>query len=184
MADSAAPYAIIGGLAVVVAGAGLYIAQEHGAFDSRTIAAVTAPSAVPVPAPSPSPTLTPTTPTAEMSQVQRLVADARRAITRGDLAAAGRALDQAEPLDPRSTEVAAVRQDLRHAQQQVQRIERGVDTLVERARAAIARRDYAAADRLLDQAESIDGRDRAVQQARAELDTAQRAPDRNGPGRR
>jgi len=190
MADSGAPYAIIAGLAVAVAGAGLYIAHQHGAFDARTIAAVTAPSAVPVPAPSSSATLTPTpATTAEVNQVQRLIADARRAITRGDFAAAGRALDQADSVDPLSAEVTTARQDLRHAQQQVQRVERGVDTLVDRARAAIARRDYAAADRLLDQAETIDARDRDVQQARAELDNAQHAPergrdDRNAPGRR
>jgi hypothetical protein len=203
MADNGALYAIIGGLAVAVAGGGLYIAHEHGAFDSRTIAAVTAPAAVPVPAPSPAPAQpsTPAPPAADASQVpgqvpgqitgqiQRLIVDARRAITRGDLKAADRALDQAERLEPRSSDVAAARNDLQRAQQQAQRVERGVDLLVERARAAIARRDYAAADRLLDQAESIDARDRDVQQARAELDTAQRKPDRGrdndtGPGRR
>ena len=119
MADSGAPYALIGGLAVVVAGAGLFIAHEHGAFDSRTIAAVTAPSAVPVPAPSP--TLTPTTPTAEMTPVQRLVDDARRALTRGDLAAADRALDQAESIDSRDRDVQQARAELDAAQRTPER---------------------------------------------------------------
>lgn len=185
MADNGALYAIIGGLAVAVAGAGLYIAHQHGAFDSRTIAAVTAPSTVPVPAPSPAPAQPSTQPPAgETPQLQRLVADARRAITRGDYPAADRALDQAESLDSRSPDVTAARRDLQSAQQQAQRIERGVDLLVDRARAAIARHDYAAADRLLDQAESIDARDRDVQQARAELDKARQPPDRDRNGTR
>jgi hypothetical protein len=191
MADNGALYAIIGGLAVAVAGAGLYIAHQHGAFDSRTIAAVTAPSTVPVPAPSPAPAPAPAESTAEGTQLQRLIADARRAITRGDFAAADRALDQAESVDERSPDVTAARGDLQHARQEAKRVERGVDLLVERARAAITRHDYAAADRLLDQAESLDSRDRDVQQARAELNKAQQAPDRdrgrddrNGPGRR
>jgi uncharacterized protein HemY len=185
MADSGGLYALVGGLAVALAGAGLYIAQQHGAFDSRTIAAVTAPATVPVPAPLPATV----PPTADTTPLQRLVADARRAITRGDFAAADRALDQAQALDPHSPDVTAARGALKDAQRQAQRVERGVDLLVDRARAAIARGDYPAADKLLDQAESLDARDRDVQQARAALEKAQQAPDRhrddrNGPGRR
>ena len=65
-----------------------------------------------------------------------------------------------------------------NAAQQADRDNRRVDGLVAQARSAIAHRDYATADRLLDQAERIDARDRDVQQARAELNAATRP----GPG--
>jgi len=72
--------------------------------------------------------------------------------------------------------VIAARRDLRDAQQHAQRQntqqDNRVEGLVAQARAAILRHDYATADRLLDQAEGIDSHDRQVQQARAELDTA------------
>lgn len=50
--------------------------------------------------------------------------------------------------------------------------------LVEAARAAIARRDYSAADRALDEAERIDARDPAVVRTRNELQEAAARPDR------
>jgi tetratricopeptide (TPR) repeat protein len=114
-------------------------------------------------------------------QVGPLVADARRAIQRRDFAAADRALDQAERLDPRSPEVIDARRDLRDAQRRAAQRDIRIDALVATARAAIARHDYVAADRALDEAERIDGRDREVQEARAELSAAQRPgrPPRN-----
>ena len=111
---------------------------------------------------------------------QQLVSDARRAITRGDYAAADRALDQAERLNPQSADVIAARRDLREAQQRAGRNEHHrVDELVTQARAAIGRHDYGAADRLLDQAEQIDGRDNSIRQARAELANARVQADRD-----
>jgi Tfp pilus assembly protein PilF len=181
-----------------VVGGGLYIANQQGMFaPSSTTSALTAPAPAPTPAPAapvqtaPAPANPPVVvvpppapsgPTAaQREQVRVLVTDARRAITRGDFNAADRALDQAERIDPRSSDVVAARRDLRDAQQQANRNDRRVDGLVAQARAAIQRHDYAAADHLLDQAESIDRTDRDVQQARAELNTAQRT-DRPGPG--
>jgi uncharacterized protein HemY len=77
--------------------------------------------------------------------------------------------------------VQQARTELNVARQQADRANnRRVDGLVAQARAAIARHDYATADRLLDQAENIDARDRDVLQARAELN----AMTRPGPGRR
>jgi hypothetical protein len=76
--------------------------------------------------------------------------------------------------------VIAARRDLNDAQQHANRDDRKVEGLVAQARAAIQRHDYVAADRLLDQAEGIDPRDRQVQQARAELN----AVDRSAPPRR
>ena len=193
MANNGMLYAIIGALGVAVVGGGLYIAKQEGAFTSPTTAAVTtpapAPSSSPAPAPAPrvvTPPPTPTPPPAVIvtpssphaDQVGQLVRDARRAITHGDFASADRALDQAERLDARSADVIAARRDLRDAQRSTQRQDNRVDALVTQARAAIARHDYAAADRLLDQAEGIDSRDRAVQQARAELTAAQRQEPR------
>ena len=106
---------------------------------------------------------------AQLEQVRALVIDARRAIVRADYASADRALTQAERLDPRSTDVTAARRDLREAQERAARGDRRIDALVAEARGAIARQDWSAADRLLIQAEQIDARDRAVQQARSEL---------------
>ena len=187
MASNGALYGIIGALGAVVVAGGLYIAKQNGAFDSSTISTMTAPATVPVPPPAPAPAPAPQTtapkpapvppppPTAQLNQLQLLVADARRAITRGDFAAADRALVQAERIDPRSAEVSAARRDLRDAERQANRGDRRIDGLVAEARAAIARHDYVAADRLLGQAEQIDARDRDVLQARSELNTARQA---------
>ncbi len=201
MAGNSMLYGIIGALGVVVAGGGLYIAKQHGAFDPPTTdAAVSASAPAPTPAPAtpppapkapvvvmPQPTPPPPAPAgptaAEAEQLRLLVLDARRAITRGDFDSADRALDQAERIDPRSPDVLAARRDMRDAQQHAQREDRRVDAMVADARAAIARRDYASADRLLDQAEKIDGRDRGVQQARAELNVARQQAGRDNDRR-
>lgn len=206
MAGNGALYGIIGALGVIVVGGGAYMAQQNGLFGpssstTTTTSALTTPAPAPttppaaatppaqppkvvvVPQPPPSPP--PVGPTAaQHEQVRELISDARRAITRGDFNAADRALTQAEHIDPRSTDVISARRDLREAQQQANRNDRRVDGLVAQARAAIARHDYAAADHLLDQAEGIDSRDRDVQQARAELNSAKQQPSGPGPVRR
>jgi hypothetical protein len=201
MASNGALYGIIGALGVVVVGGGLYIAKQEGAFGpADTTAAVIAPPA-PAPAPAPPPAPAPKPPVvaapqpapappppsppsgtsqAETIMAQQLVSDARRAITRGDYAAADRALDQAERLNPRSADVIAARRDLREAQQRAgSNDRRQLDELVTQARAAIGRHDYGGADRLLDQAEQIDRRDNGIRQARAELATARLQADRD-----
>ncbi len=180
--NSGVLYAVIGALAVVVVGGGVYM------FKDKAMSVVTPPliaspvTTAPAPAPpvaaaaqpAPAPVV-PADPTAaQLEQVRGLVNDARRAVTRGDFASADRALDQAQRIDPRSSDVIAARRDLRDAQQSTARKDQRVDALVAQARAAIARHDYVAGDRALDEAERIDGRDRDVQQARAALDAAQR----------
>jgi tetratricopeptide (TPR) repeat protein len=201
MTNTGVLYGIIGALGVVVVGGGLYIAKQEGAFSPPMTAAVTtpapAPAAVPAPAlpaakppvaaapqPAPAAALPDGTSQAEALFAQQLVADARSAIKRGDLSSASRALDQAERLNPRSADVIDARRELREAQQRANRDERRVDSLVADARAAISRHDYPAADKLLDQAERIDRGDRDVQQARAELNAAQRPAPSPGPVRR
>lgn len=106
--------------------------------------------------------------------VDELVWQAHAAIGRHDYAEADRLLDQAEKIDPRNNTVKQARAELASASRQTHHEDRRIDELVKQARSAIARHDYASADRLLDQAESIDRRDRDVQQARAELNAAQR----------
>jgi uncharacterized protein HemY len=194
VASNGALYGIIGALGVVAVGGGVYIAKQEGAFGPATTTALTAPAPAPsVPAPSPPPAPAPKPPVAtapppapppppaaptgaaaaQAEQVHVLVLDARRAIARGEFNNAARALDQAEQIDPRSSEMIAARRDLREAQQQAGRNDRRIDTLVSDARTAIARHDYVAADRLLDQAEHIDSHDPTVQRARSELNAQQ-----------
>ena len=201
MADNSALYGIIGALGIVVVGGGAYIAKQHGAFDPpATTAAVTAPAPTPAPPPPPPapkppvvvmpqpapppPQPMPAGPTAaQAEQLRQLVLDARHAITRGDFSSADRALDQAERIDPHSSDAIAARRDLRDAQQRAQREDRRVDAMVAEARVAIARHDYAAADRLLDQAEKVDARDHDVLQARAELNAARQQAGRDNDRR-
>lgn len=200
MANTSALYGVIGALGVVVAGGGVYVAREHGVFDAAppsTAASAPAPAPAPAPpaapqpapkppvmaAPKPAPPPSPPAPAgptaAQAEQLRQLVLDARRAITRGDFDSADRALDQAERIDPRAADVIAARRDLRDVQQRAQREDRRLDAVVADARAAIARRDYVTADRLLDRAEKIDFRDRGVRQARAELDAARQQASRD-----
>ncbi len=197
MASTGALSGIIGVLSVVVVGGGLHIAKQEGAFDraNRTAVGTAPPSPVPAPtlappqpklpvvaAPQPapppaSPPLPGSTSQAEALFAQQLVSDARMALARGDFSTADSALQQAERIAPQSAAVIAARRDLRGAQQRGRESSSHVDSLVADARAAIARQDYVAASRLLDQAETIDRRDHDVQQARAELNAAQRSPE-------
>jgi hypothetical protein len=197
-------YALLGALALAIVGGGIYFFTSDRAAPAAAPPLAAAPPATATPplapAPAPPPVVAqppprpapaapaPTGPTvAQLEQVRQLVADARRMITRADFAAADRALDQAERIDPRSADIQAARRDLQDARRADTRRDRQVDRLVTEARAAIARRDYAAADRALDEAERIDGTDREVQQARGELDAARPrgrpAPDRDRPDR-
>jgi hypothetical protein len=114
-------------------------------------------------------------------RVDELVRQARAAVGRHDYAGAEHLLNQAEQIDMRDNSIRQARAELANARLQADRENQRVDQLVAQARAAISRHDYATADRLLDQAENIDRRDRDVLQARAELNAAQRP---NGPARR
>lgn len=203
MANTSVLYGVIGALAVIVAGGGVYVAKQHGAFDpaatNAEVATPGAPSAqTPVTAPAPpapkppvvatpqspppKPSSAPATPqgltAAQAEQLRQLVLDARQAITRGDFNSADRALDQAERIDPRWSDVIAARRDLRDVEQRAQRQDRRVDALVAEARGEIARRDYLAAERLIEQAEKMDPRDRGVDQVRAELNAARQQAGR------
>lgn len=201
-------YGAVAALGLVVMGGAVYLASQEGRSGdtTRTAAAPppaaptvtpspaptpSAPAATPAPPPAPKPPATatqqqqptlpaqgPTPSMAQLEQVRALVIDARRAIVRADFAAAERALVQAERLDPRSTDVTAARRDLRDAQERAARGDRRIDSLIAEARSAIARQDWTAAEQLLAQADQIDGKDRGVQAARAELANARQSSNR------
>lgn len=228
-------YAIIGALVVVVAGGGLYLYKMDTAapLTPAPIEAAKpgpAPPPVAVPRPTSSPAAPPGPSAAQLNQARSYIADARRfagagdftgaetslqaadtavpgfaetaaarreiaemrtargqfaplinqarrAIDRGDFAAADRALDEAGRLYPNAPELIDARRDLRAAQRrsaQPGTQDGRVIVLLTAARAAISLGDFASADRALDEAERIDARDPAVRQLRAELVAAQR----------
>jgi len=183
-------YALLGALSVVVVGGGFYIYQNSQEQPSLAQApAPPAPAAKPAPAPPPAQQAAPAGPSAsQLAQARAAITDARRMAARGDFTGAEIALQGADRAVPGLAETAAARReiaDLRttRGDDRRDRAERRQDatriaTLVEAARAAIARRDYNAADRALDEAERIDARDPAVVRARNELLEAAARPGR------
>jgi hypothetical protein len=107
---------------------------------------------------------------------------------RNDFTGAELALQGADRLVPGLAETATARREIAdlatpRGDTRRDRAERRQDAtrvaaLVDVARAAIARRDYGAADRALDEAERIDARDPAVIRARNELQEAAARPGR------
>jgi hypothetical protein len=190
-------YALLGALCVVVAGGGYYIylnSQDLPSVSQATPPA--APAATPAPAPAPAPVpqqAAPAGPSAsQLAQARAAIADARRMAARGDFTGAEMALQGADRSVPGLAEIAAARREIadlrttrgdgrRDRADQRQDATR-IATLVDTARAAIARRDYGAADRALDEAERIDARDPTVVRARNELLEASARPGR-GDGR-
>lgn len=182
-------YGLVGALSVVVIGGGYYIYQYQEALSpvpptpAPAMAPIQAAPAPPAPPASPAPA----GPTAgQLAQARDVIANAQRLARRGDFSGAEAALQQADRVVPGFAETAAARReiaDLRTARGNDRRDrDRGGDakriaSLVETARGAIARRDYGAADRALDEAERIDARDPTVVRARNDLLEASR-PDR------
>jgi hypothetical protein len=182
-------YALLGALSVVVVGGGFYIYQNSQEPAPVAQALPPAPAAKPAPAPPPPQQAAPAGPSAsQLAQARAAITDARRLAARGDFAGAETALQGADRAAPGLAETAAARReiaDLRttRGDGRRDRADRRQDatriaTLVDAARAAIARRDYSAADRALDEAERIDARDPAVQRARNELLEAAARPGR------
>ena len=176
-------YGVIGALCVVVAGGGFYIYQSS---QTPKLAPETAQAPVPAPAapappvqatPRPAPPPAPAGPSAsQLGQARAWIADARRLAARGNFGDAETALQNADQVVPGFAETAMVRReiaDMRTARGQTGRQDNRQDSrlaaLLATAQAAIARHDYAAADRALDEAERIDARDPAVVQTRHEL---------------
>jgi hypothetical protein len=116
----------------------------------------------------------------ENRRIDGLVRDARAAMARQDLTEADRLLSQAEQIDSRDRVLQQARTELNEARRQGGGRDGRLDPMLTDARAAIVRRDFTAAERLVGQAEQIDPRDRAVQQARAALTEARRQAERDG----
>lgn len=186
-------YALLGALSVVVAGGGYYIYLNNKDLPAVSQAEPpVAPAATSAPAPAPAPApqqAAPAGPSAsQLAQARAAIADARRMAARGDFTGAEMALQGADRSVPGLAETAAARReiaDLRttRGDGRRERADRRQDatriaTLVETARTAIARRDYGAADRALDEAERIDARDPAVVRTRTELLEAAARPGR------
>jgi len=185
-------YALLGALSVVVVGGGVYIyqnSQEQPLVAQAPPPAAPAPAAKPAPAPPPPQQAAPAGPSAsQLAQARAAITDARRMAARGDFAGAEMALQGADRAVPAFAETAAARREIAdlastRGDGRRDRADRRQDatriaTLVEAARAAIARRDYNAADRALDEAERIDARDPAVVRARNELLEAAARPGR------
>ena len=104
---------------------------------------------------------------------------ARAAIEQDDLAAAEKALAEAERLGPQASEIAQLRQTLQAEQQKDVRRSSRIAELLTTMREAIARHDFAAADGALNEAARIDVRDPAVDEARTELARAHDADRKN-----
>ena len=98
---------------------------------------------------------------------------ARLAIAHDDGAAAERALDAAAAIDPAAPQIAELRQQMQQSEQQEAQRKRRIAALLTEMRQAIARRDLAAADRALNEAERLNIRDPAIDPARVELAHAQ-----------
>lgn len=120
---------------------------------------------------------------AETAQARRDIADmstpegqlklqlerAHAAIEQDDPVAAEAALAEAERLSPQAPEIASLRQALEAAQHKDAHRSSRIAELIATMREALARRDFAAADRALNEAARIDIRDPAVDEARTEL---------------
>jgi hypothetical protein len=186
-------YALLGALCVVVAGGGYYIYLNNQ--DLPSVSQAAPPAATPAPTPAPAPQqAAPAGPSAsQLAQARAAIADARQMAARGDFTGAEMALQGADRSVPGLAETAAARReiaDLRTTRGDGRR-DRGerrqdatrIAALIDAARAAIARRDYGAADRALDEAERIDASDPAVVRTRTELleaaARAQRRDERN-----
>ena len=181
-------YALLGALSAVVIGGGFYIYLNNQEQPSLA-QAPPAPAAKPAPAPPPPQQAAPAEPSAgQLAQARAAIIDARRMAARGDFAGAEMALQGADRAVPGFAETAAARReiaDLRTARGDGRR-DRGerrqdatrIAALVDAARAAIARRDYNAADRALDEAERIDAKAAATRWSVSPPEAAAR------PGRR
>lgn len=163
-------YTLLGALCLVVTGGGLYVYQNSGNLLPNTGESLelAAPSA------------------RQISQTRSAIADARRLARRGDFGGAENALQAADRIVPGFSETSAARREIAEMRTTRgegwrDRVDRRQETnriaaLVDTAHAAIARRDYAAADRALDEAEHIDSRDPAVVRTRNELAEAANRP--------
>jgi len=103
------------------------------------------------------------------------LARARSALGSDDYAAAEKELAEAAKLKPEAPEIAALRQEMRAAQQKEATRSSQVTGALAAMRESIARKDIAGADRAFNEASRIDILDPALDQARQELAEAHEA---------
>jgi tetratricopeptide (TPR) repeat protein len=114
------------------------------------------------------------------SQAKSLVARAREAIRARNFDEAQRLLDEAAALAPSLPELAAARSELAAARRSAEDSAR-LERLLQEARAAIARKDFATARQRLDEAARVAPGDAGLAQARRELAEAERAAGATTP---
>jgi hypothetical protein len=100
---------------------------------------------------------------------------ARLAVEHDDVATAEAALSEASRIKPEAPEIAELRTALQTAKAKSARREARIADALGRMREAVAKRDFAAADRALNEAERIDLQDPSVRRARGELARARGA---------
>jgi hypothetical protein len=105
------------------------------------------------------------------SQIKR----AQLAIEHDDAPAAEAALAEASRLKPDAPEIATLRAALQQSQEKATRREARIAQALARMREAVARRDFAAADSALNEAERIDIQNPSIRRARGELARARGA---------
>lgn len=165
-------YALLGALCVVVIGGGYYVYRNNQDLPPVS-------EALPPVAPAPQQAAPEGHSASQVDQARSAIADARRKATRGDFTGAEMALQGADRIVPGFAETAAARREIaemqatfgdpRRKRAEPRQDATRIATLVDTARAAIARRDYDAADHALDEAEKIDAQDPAVVRTRNEL---------------
>jgi len=163
-------YGVSGILAAVVVAGAVYLLDRGQTANPATTADEIPPSAA---TPAATSTANPDEPavpsTAQTEQVARLLGDARRLAADGKFAQANAALDKADAVMPGSDDTAAARREIiAMSTPQGQ-----LATQLDRARAAIAQDDAAAANKALAEAEKLNPEAPEIAQLRQALQTAQ-----------
>ncbi len=109
---------------------------------------------------------------AEAQRVAALVTQGRAALGKNDLAAAEKALLDAEKIDAKEPTVAKLRADFEAEKKRAEAQRIGV--LVTQGRAALGKNDLAAAEKALLDAEKIDAKEPTVAKLRADFDAARK----------
>jgi hypothetical protein len=105
------------------------------------------------------------------------LARARLAIEHADTATADTAIAEASRIKPDAPEIAELRTALQTAKEKTAQRETRITDALTRMRDAVAKRNFAAADSALNEAERIDLQDPAVRRARGELARARGAQE-------
>ena len=163
-------YGVSGILAAVVVAGAVYLLDRGQTANPATTADENPPSAA---TPAATSTANPDEPavpsTAQTEQVARLLGDARRLAADGKFAEAKAALDKADAVMPGSADTAAARLEINA----LSTPQGQLATQLDRARAAIAQDDAAAANQALAEAEKLNPEAPEIAQLRQALQAAQ-----------